>query len=310
MQKEIEMPTIRQLLAAALATLPLAAFAAGDFLPIPGAPGELRGQVTRRDGTPVTSFNVNGMRVNDPTGNFKILVPPEGHFRVVIRSAGFAPNYIQIEGAAGKKLVLPEIILGQGEQVLGEVVDAETEMPVPGAAVSLADPSRIERLRFIRPERLADVAKTGVGGFYMLSRAPRGNLLLVVRHKDFLTEFVPVNTRERPPVVKLHRPGSLSGVVRDGAGGLAAGVKIVAISEKVYDGGETVTDSFGRWVLQGLRPGPYQVHALGRGTAAGDPAQVEVKDSQTQTLKLTLGGESPSAGLRGGIYAAAASTVR
>jgi len=299
------MPAIRQLLAAALAALPLAALAAGDFLPVPGAPGELRGQITRKDGTPVTAFTVNGMRFNDPAGNFKILVPPEGHFRVVIRAAGFAPNYIQIEGAAGKKLMLPEIILGQGEQLLGEVLDAETEMPVPGASVSLADPAKIERLRFIRPERLADVSKTGVGGWYMLSRAPRGVLLLVVRHPDYLTEFVPVNTRERPPAVKLHKPGALSGVVRDAAGALAAGVKVVALSEKVYDGGETVTDSFGRWTLKGLRPGPYQVHALGKGAVSGEPAQVEVKDGQTQNLKLSLG-SAPIAGQRAGLYAAAA----
>ncbi len=298
---------IRQILAAALATLPVAAFAAGDFLPIPGAPGELRGQVTRKDGSPVTAFTINGMRFNDPTGAFKILVPPEGHFRVVIRAAGFAPNFIQVEGAAGKKLTLPEIILGQGEQLLGEVVDAETQMPVPDAAVSLADPAKIERLRFVRPERLAEVSKTGVGGYYMLSRAPRGLLLLVVRHRDYLPEFVPVNTRQRPPVVTLHKPGALSGTVRDAAGGLAAGVKVVAISEKVYDGGETVTDSFGRWSLKGLRPGPYKVHALGKKSVTSAPAEVEVKDAQTQTLKLSLG-DTQAAQLRGGLYASASAT--
>lgn len=302
------MRAIRQLLIAALTTLPIAASGAGDFLPLPGAPGELRGQITRKDGTPVTSFTVNGMRFNDPAGNFKILVPPEGHFRVVIRAAGFAPNYIQIEGAAGKKLMLPEIVLGQGEQILGEVVDAESQMPVPGAAVSLADPAKVERLRFIRPERLADVSKTGIGGFYKLERAPRGLLLLVVRHPDYLPEFVPVNTRERPPVVTLHKPGALSGTVRDASGGLAAGVKVIAISEKVYDGGETVTDSFGRWVLKGLRPGPYKVHAIGKAAANGAPADVEVKDNQTQNMKLSLGGP-PSAALSGGLYASASAVA-
>jgi hypothetical protein len=292
------MPAVRQLIVAALLTLPLAASAAGDYLPVPGAPGELRGQVTLRSGQPVTSFTVNGMRFNDPAGNFKILVPPEGHFRVVIRAPGFAPNFIQIEGAAGKKLTLPEIVLGQGEQYLGEVVDAETEMPIPGAAVSLADPAKVERLRFIRPERLADVSKTGVGGYYMLSRAPRG-----------MPEFVPVNTRERPPVVALHKPGALSGVVRDASGGLAAGVKVVAISEKVYDGGEAVTDSFGRWSIKGLRPGPYKVHALGSRATTSEPAQVEIKDGQTQNLKLSLG-ERSSAELRGGLYASASASAR
>ena len=298
------MPAFSRFLIAALAALPTAASGAGDFMPIPGVPGELRGQITRKDGTPVTAFTINGMRFNDPAGAFKILVPPEGHFRVVIRAAGFAPNFIQIEGAAGKKLALPEVVLGQGEQLLGEVVDAETQLPIPGAAVSLADPAKVERLRFIRPERLAEVARTGIGGYYMLSRAPRALLLLVVRHPDYLPEFVPVNTRQRPPAVALHKPGALSGVVRDATGGLAAGVKVVALSEQVYDGGETVTDSFGRWSLKGLRPGPYAVHAIGARAASLEPAQVEVKDAQTQTLKLSLGGAGSSA-LRGGQYASA-----
>lgn len=300
------MSAIRKLFAVTALTLPFAALAAGGFLPLPGAPGELRGQVTRKDGTPVTSFTVNGMRFSDPAGSFKVLVPPEGHFRVVIRAAGFAPSNIQVEGAAGKKLVMPEIVMGQGEKVIGEVVDAETDMPVPGAAVSLADPARIERLRFVRPERLADVAKTGVGGFYMLTRAPRGMLLLVVRHPDYLTEFVPVNTRNAPPTVKLHKPGALKGVVRDAAGALASGVRVIALSEEVYDGGETRTDSFGRWTLKGLRPGPYKVHALGTAASVEGGKTIELQDGQTTTVALELGAEGTSAQLKGGMYAQAA----
>lgn len=301
------MGAIRQLFLAALATLPLAGLAAdAGFLPLPGAPGELRGQITRSDGTPVTSFTVNGMRFNDRAGNFKILVPPEGHFRVVIRAPGFAPNYISVEGAAGKKLLMPEIVLGQGEKVIGEVVDAETGMPVPDASVSLADPAKIERLRFVRPERLADVAKTGAGGFYMLTRAPRGMLLLVVRHRDYLPEFVPVNTRKTPPVVTLHKPATMKGVVRDASGALAAGVRVVALSEQVYDGGETKTDSFGRWTLNGLRPGPYQVHALGGAVNAESTTPVELQDGRTATVALELAPQGSAAQLEGGLYAQAA----
>jgi len=300
------MRALRRLFAIASVMLPLAALAAQGFIPLPGAPGELRGQVTRKDGTPVTSFTVNSMRFNDPQGAFKILVPPEGHFRVVIRAPGFAPSNIQVEGAAGKKLMMPEIVLGQGEKVIGEVVDAETGMPVSGAAVSLADPAKIERLRFIRPERLADVTKTGEGGYYMLTRAPRGLLLLVVRHPGYLPEFVPVNTRHDPPTVTLHRPGALKGVVRDATGGLAAGVRVVALSEEVYDGAETRTDSFGRWHLSGLRPGPYKVHVLGRAAAAEGTRPVQLQDGQTVTVALSLGGDGSAAQHQGGIYAQAA----
>lgn len=302
------MSTIRKILAAAVVTLPIAALAAQGFVPLPGAPGELTGQVTRKDGTPVTAFNVNGMRFNDADGRFKILVPPEGSFRVVIRAAGFAPNFIQVEGAAGKKLNLPEVVLGQGEKFIGEVVDAETGMPVPGASVSLADPAKIERLRFVRPERLADVTKTGIGGYYLLAKAPRANLLLVVRHPDYLPEFLPVNTRGNAPAVTLHKPAALKGVIRDASGALAAGVRVVALSEQVYDGGETKTDSFGRWALTGLRPGPYKVHALGA-TASAAGSAIELRDGQTTTVALELGREGSAGQLRGGMYAQAPAPV-
>jgi hypothetical protein len=264
---------------------PLASTGA-DAVPLPGAPGELRGNVVTRDGKPITSFTVNAIRFDDPGGNFKILIPPEGHFRVVIRAVGYAPNYTQIEGAAGKKLVLPEIALGQGEKVIGEVIEAATGMPVAGASVSLADPAKVERLRFVRPERLVEVAQTGIGGYYLLDKAPRGLLLLVVRHPEFLTEFVPVNTREQPPVVVLHKPGGLTGTVRDASGGLAAGHKVVAIAEAVYDGGEVVTDSFGRWTLKGLHPGAYKVQAQGPDGALTEVVKVEVRDGRTEGVKL------------------------
>ena len=133
---------------------------------------------------------------------------------------------------------------------------------------------------------------------------PRGVLLLVVRHRDYLPEFVPVNTRQSPPVVTLHKPASLSGVVRDATGGLAAGVRVVALSEQVNDAAETRTDSFGRWKMTGLRPGTYKVHAFGSAT---DPAPIELKDGAAATVAIDVGkpGSTASA-LRGGLYAQAA----
>ncbi len=132
------MSVLRSAVLAVSIALPLAVGAA--TLKIPGAPGELRGSVSRADGTPVTSFTVNAVRFENPRGAFHILVPPEGTFRVVVRAPGLAPGVVHIQGAEGKKLVMPDIVLGRGEDVLGEVLDAETGKPLPGAYVALADP--------------------------------------------------------------------------------------------------------------------------------------------------------------------------
>ena len=65
---------------------------------VPLPPGELRGQVLGAKGLPVARFTVNGVRFEDPEGRFKVLTPPEGEFRVVVRADGFAPNVFHVQG--------------------------------------------------------------------------------------------------------------------------------------------------------------------------------------------------------------------
>ena len=275
------------LIAAAL----LAAAPAAPFVPLP--PGELKGQVTRANGAPVRRFTVNNVLFEHPEGLFRILTPPEGEFRVVIRAEGFAPNVFHVQGASGKKLFVPEIKLGDGEHVLGEVVDAATGAPVKEARATLADPAKLERLRFIRPERVAGLGVTGDGGWFELKHAPRGLLVLVVKHPDYLPEFVPVNTRAPLPPVQLHRGGGLSGVVKDASGAPARGARVVVLSEDAGDGAETSADIRGRFELTRLRPGRYRVVALASGKAVeGGP--VQIADGAVAAVALELkGGARP-----------------
>ena len=84
--------------------------------------------------------------------------------------------------------------------------------------------------------------------------------------------------------------------------------ELIALSEQVYDGGETRTDSFGRWALTGLRPGPYKVHALGKGVAAEGGKPIELQDGQTTTLALELGRDGSAGKVEGGMYAQAPAT--
>ncbi len=314
---------LRRLAAAALMTWPLLAPAgvaeslagtalAGMRAPaVPGIPGELRGRVTLADGTPVPRFTVNGNHFDGPTGAFKILVPPEGDFRVVVRAIGFAPNVIHVQGAAGKKLVFPEIALGQGEDFIGEVLDAQTERPVVGARVALADPAKVERLRLVRPEALTAAATSGSGGMFMIRRAPRSQLMLVVHQKGYLTEFVPVNTRERTVTVLLYRGGAITGRVLGAGGKPLIGARVTAISEGAFDGDEAWTDARGDYQFERLRPGTYTVMAgASGGKPSMAPAPVEVHDGRvvyvpvevkgrgkTMDLEeLQLGASAPAAG--------------
>lgn len=263
----------------------LAAAPAAPFVPLP--PGELKGQVTRTDGAPVTQFTVNNVAFDDPKGMFRILTPPEGEFRVVVRAKGFAPNVFHVQGASGKKLWVPEIKLGDGEHVIGEVTDATSGEPIPAARATLADPAKLERLRFIRPERVAGLGVTGNGGYFELRKAPRGLLVLVVNHPDYLPEFVPVNTRAPLPTVALHRGGTLTGTVRDAKGAPLSGVRVVAVSEEAGDGAETNADILGRFQMSKLRPGRYRVVAISAGKAV-EGGQVVVADGKVAKVAIEL----------------------
>ncbi|HYQ81949.1 MAG TPA: carboxypeptidase-like regulatory domain-containing protein [Anaeromyxobacteraceae bacterium] len=292
-----------RLLAAALIASPVLALAgpaetlAGAVLGgvpakfVPGRPGELRGRVTLPDGRPVARFTVNGNHFDDPTGAFKILVPPEGEFRVVIRAEGFAPNVVHVQGAAGKKLVMPEITLGQGEEFFGEVIDAETGRPVVAAQVALADPAKVERLRLVRPEPLTVASTSGYGGFFQIRRAPRALLMLVVHHPDYLPEFVAVNTRDRNVTVRMHRGGIIAGQVQGSGGQPMPGVKVAAVSEVARDGNEVFTDAGGHYEFPALRPGAYTVMASASGgKPAVTPSPVDVADGRVSTVPFEVKG--------------------
>jgi hypothetical protein len=231
---------------------------------------------------------VNGVTFDSAEGRFKVLTPPEGEFRVVIRADGYAPNVFHVQGASGKKLQIPEIRLGDGEHIVGEVLDAETELPVSDAKASLADPAKLERLRFIRPERVAPVAKAGIGGYYELKHAPRGLLVLVVSAPGYLPEFVPVNTRERLPTVLLHKGGTITGSIRDAQGAPVRNARVVALSSEATDGAEAVTNAVGRFVIEHLRPGRYRVFARAAG-GTGENAAVPVADGIETEVRVKLG---------------------
>ncbi len=300
-----------------IVALALAVATPGRVAEVPLPPGELRGQVLAATGLPVTRFTVNGIQFDDPKGLFKILTPPEGEFRVVIRADGFAPNVMHVQGASGKKLVVPEIRLGDGEHVLAEVIDAETDEPIRDARASLADPAKLERLRFIRPERVAGVGVTGRGGWLEIKHAPRGLLVLVVQHPGYLPEFVPVNTRDRLPSVKLHRGGAISGTVRDASGTPLPGVRVVALSEGANDGAEANADVRGHFELKRLRPGLYRVVAttfgqaieaafqvpVGDGVTADIAVELKSKVRQLQLQEIDLGGDLPAAAPEGALAA-------
>jgi hypothetical protein len=271
-------------LALAVATLPLLALAAEP------PPGRVAGRVVDARGAPVTRFSVNGQVFFGADGRFQVPLPI-GDSRLVFRADGRAPVVVTAHatagGASGRLHVLPDVVVGGGVDLIGEVVDQRTGVPVVAARAALAGPLDAGA-GTARPERLSDLGGTGNGGAYLLRRAARGGGLLLVTHPDYLPAVVPVRPGAPLPTVELQRGGSIAGRALGADGRPAAGARIVAASSGAGDAQEVLAGANGAFRISRLRPGTYSVVASGApGTAAAAEA-VAVQDGETTRLELSL----------------------
>lgn len=273
--------------AAALSTLlALALSAPAAAAP---APGRLTGRVLLAAGEVAARFTVNGVPFTQ--GTFDVPLPM-GDSRLVFEAEGRAPSVVLVHatarGTSGRRFVLPELVLGSGATLIGEIVDAETGRPVESAVAALAGPPDFDVAEDARPERLSLPGASGRGGAYLIRRAARGEALLVVSHPDYLPAAVRVSTREPLPTVKLQRGGVIEGVARDLAGRPVANARVLAVSDAAGDAQEVRSDPRGAFRMERLRPGVYTVMANGAlaGVALVEP--VLVREGAATRLELAV----------------------
>jgi hypothetical protein len=230
--------------------------------PPPGGPGSVVGRVVRTDGTPVTRFALNGTAISSPDGAFRLEAPRSGTVKMVVRSEGNATALARATGVVGE-VAVPDIVVDPGVAVSGEVLDADTRMPVAEAHAALADRVDVEATLASGEEltQLVEPATTGSGGMFFLERAPRGRLVLLVSHPRYRMELLEVDTNDRRADLTLKRGGSVSGRVLSAAGQPLAGTRVVALSRSAMDAREGKTDSNGHFQLGPLHPGRYMVLA-------------------------------------------------
>jgi hypothetical protein len=150
----------------------------------------------------------------------------------------------------------------------GQVLEAGSGKPVPGASVSLIGP------RGVWPAVSADAQ----GRFYF-ANLPAGTYRPEASMPGYQAAITATNRgipladgeRSISARVRLVKLSSLSGSVRDESGDPATGTEIVALRRGIVNGrpelmrsGTTRVDDRGVYRLSGLRPGEYLVCACGR----------------------------------------------
>lgn len=246
------------------------------------------GRVVDMQGAPVPKFSIlaqsvgKGMlknlgqehereRVDDPSGAFQLELQKPGDWELFVEADLYATSEafaLTLPRASDA----PEIVirLERGARVRGLVQDP-FGLPVAGAEVEL---STGEPAWMRAGSRLAKKsARSEANGTFLLTDLRGGALRLVASAKGFARSLdVPVNVAagaEYADVVLVLRVGGrLTGEVFDG-GRAASGMLVQATFTGTMDQSVGFTDSSGRFEIEHLVPGSYQIVAMRTGPLTG-----------------------------------------
>jgi protocatechuate 3,4-dioxygenase beta subunit len=307
----------------------------------------ITGTVLDSQGRPIRSPNMLMARVtkdeqtfysgsfeSDGEGNFSTRNVPPGNYRILVR-----PSTVHLEGASGPKHFLEHasvavtvagnvdglaVVTQPATTISGQIVIADGAPRLPALSVRAQPPNNTLWMASAPTAPVnADLAftlKELFGPYYIrLTNLPSGYVMKAVMLgdadiTDTLTEFKPEHSG-RLKVVLTGRTSILEGTVADERGQPASEVSVITLPEDrtSWRFGSfrlritTATD--GKFRLEGLLPGRYQVVAIGRDRLRpsldvgaeilerflGDAVAVvlEPSDKKTVALRVARGPEQP-----------------
>ncbi len=266
------------------------------------ATGTLRGRVLRKDlARPAAGFTVSLTRQQEAssTGSGRrrgmgalrrqirqgrsetFVAAPEGRFVIEALEPGSyavevsAPGCVSVREApvvvaAGRSNELGEVSIAPGARLEGVVVEGETGAPVAGASVRRVRPG-LDVNQF-RGEGPVEGSMSDGDGRFVLDGLPHGPLKIDVEHDAFAPASVEFQIMPGEPLpfttVELGQGGSIYGRVRNEAGELLAGARVIVATPSAPGSRRmTETDENGLYLVERLRPGSYTVVSVG----AADP---------------------------------------
>jgi len=282
-------------------TLRRGTIAAGRVVDEQGQPVvgvELALVAAEQDPTPRPGLEFSAM--SDAKGSFRIPNVSAGRFDLRASRPGFtSANLSGIlipENEANSDI--GEITLLPGAAIDGIVVD-ERDKPVQGAEVNLT-PAGFDHAPGDERFLFRDPVRTGPDGrFRILDLRPGLRIGVQATHPDLAAaELTGVGVPTAEPVrLRLTRPRSLEGRVRDRQGEPVAGARLYVsdMAGAPMGGGwerrpsHATTDAEGSFVLSGLRPGKAYVTAMASGYRTRSEQAAEVpEEGQAPPLEIIL----------------------
>jgi hypothetical protein len=151
---------------------------------------EVRGRVTREDGSPVTRFSVDGLAVEDAEGRFARGLYGGATQRLTLTAPDLATTRVAVTARQqGGDVDLGVVVMRAGDPVRGRIVDAATGAPVGGALVDTEDAPGKEGRQVFLAAYLGAV-KSATDGTFSLRAAGAGPRTLVVTHPGHVQKRV------------------------------------------------------------------------------------------------------------------------
>jgi protocatechuate 3,4-dioxygenase beta subunit len=200
----------------------------------------------------------------DPSGSFRLEDVDPGTYTVEVAAEHFAKATKSGVTVHGEQIAdVGTLTLESKSTLRGRVISARDETPISGATVhvSLVDSAKPDAAS-ATSESLWTVTTSADGTFTV-----RGLAAGTFDVSAEQSAYSPVRTRvsfdpegDSPEVMlRLYRGGSLTGTVVNGSGEPVPGVRIVASPGPEADARVADTGSDGRYFMDGLTPGAYQV---------------------------------------------------
>jgi protocatechuate 3,4-dioxygenase beta subunit len=191
------------------------------------------GRVVDGAGSPVTRFSLNDKPIEDAGGHFRVPVPSYGKLALRIFAPGFVTAVRQFDVSSDHDATLGDIVLGQGRDLHGTVVDALTGKPIRAAHVvarygNAAGSEFAMKVDFgFNLEQSAEVeATTDEAGSFVLSHLDRTQVTITAGANPYAPGTASADPDQDEIVIRLSQ-GEIAGRVTDGSGKPLVGTVIL-----------------------------------------------------------------------------------
>ena len=205
----------------------------------------------------------------DSVGTYALGELPAGDYRLTAAAPGFEVAATRFNLAPGQQLILEPIVLREGLELTGKIIDADSRQPIAGVEI-----------RAVSPPGAVSATSDDEGLFTFATRADEPLVLGLNAPEHVRREVtldVPRRAVREPFLFEMERGGRIHAVVWDEATDLPCQSCELRIEPSST---ELATDGFGQALSDPLAPGDYRVYRpriLHRGSAVISEERAEYR---------------------------------